>query len=324
MSTAAQILGHGARRPVTRSRIRRLYEAPESFTDLLPWAEYLPAHRAFALADGRSVGALFELQPVATNGQSAAYLAALAGQLQDLVTEAIPEEDPDPWVLQLFVQDEPSFRGFLRELRAQIDPRLAATPFSKHYLQTLETHLTRVTAPEGLFEDRITGGGRWRGRKRRVRACLYRRARPGSLALAELNDVSVRLTTALTGAGVGVRRGDGRMFYEWMLPWFNPKPVVGEGDPERLLERMPYPGDEDLPFGADLAECLLLTPPRSDVKHGVWWFDGLPHTCVTVQGLRRAPEPGHYTAEKSFGQQAFALFDQLPEGTTLTLVIVFK
>ncbi|MGH8473764.1 MAG: TraC family protein, partial [Gammaproteobacteria bacterium] len=73
MSTAAQALGHGARRPVTRSQIRRLYEAQESFTDLLPWAEYLPAHRAFALADGRSVGALFELQPVATDGQSAAY-----------------------------------------------------------------------------------------------------------------------------------------------------------------------------------------------------------------------------------------------------------
>ncbi len=325
MSPAAQTLGHTARPPVTRSRIRKLYEAPESFTDLLPWAEYLPAHRVFALADGRSAGALFELQPVATDGQSAEYLAALAGQLQDLVTEAIPEEDPDAWVLQLFVQDEPSFRGFLRELRAEIDPRLAATPFSEHYLQTLEAHLTRVTAPEGLFEDRITGGGRWRGRRRRVWACLYRRARPGgSLALAELNDVSVRLTTALTSAGVGVRRGDGRMFYEWMLPWFNPKPALGEGDPARLLEYMPYPGDEDLPFGADLADALVLTPPRSEVKHGVWWFDGEPHTCVTVQGLRRAPEPGHYTAEKSFGQQAFALFDQLSEGTVLTLVITFK
>jgi hypothetical protein len=114
------------------------------------------------------------------------------------------------------------------------------------------------------------------------------------------------------------------MFYEWMLPWFNPKPAMGDGDPYTLLERAPYPGDEDLPFGADFADSLVLTPPRSEVKTGVWWFDGMPHTCVTIQGLRRPPQPGHYTAERHLGDQAFALFDQMPEGTILTLVIVFK
>lgn len=304
MSTTAQTLGLAQgprRRPVTRSRIRKLYEAPESFTDLLPWAEYLPAHQAFALADGRSVGAFFELQPIATDGQSAEYLAGVSRQLQDLVTDAIPEEDPDPWVLQVFIQDEPSFHGFLCELRTQTDSRLLETPFTQHHLQTLEAHLARITAPAGLFEDRVTSG-RWRGRKRRVRVVLYRRARharEGSLPLAELNDVAVRLATALTAAGVAVRRGDGRMFYEWMLPWFNPKPAIGDGDPYRLLERTPYPGDEDLPFGADFADSLIVTPPRSEVQSGVWCFDGLPHTCVTIQGLRRAPHAGHYTAEKT-------------------------
>ena len=96
------------------------------------------------------------------------------------------------------------------------------------------------------------------------------------------------------------------------------------GDAYQLLETMPYPGDEDLPFGADFADSLILSPPRSDPKAGVWWFDGIPHTCVTIQGLRRSPHPGHYTAERAFGEQAFALFDQMPEGTCLTLVIVFK
>jgi hypothetical protein len=56
----------------------------------------------------------------------------------------------------------------------------------------------------------------------------------------------------------------------------------------------------------------------------LWWFDGMPQRCVTVQGLRRAPEPGHYTAERALGDQAFALFDQMPEGTVLTLVTVFR
>ena len=318
---------HGTRRrSITKARVQKLYDASASFTDLLPWAEFLPEHQAFVLADGRSVGAFFELQPVPTDGETPEYPSGLCGRLQDLVTNAVPEEDPDTWVLQFFVQDEPSFHGLLGDLRTHIDPLLLSTPFTQHYITTLDRHLTRITAPAGLFEDRITGG-RWRGRRRRVRAVLYRRtrhAREGSLPLAELSDISVRLMTALATAGVGVRRGDGQMFYEWMLPWFNPKPAVGDGDPYTLLKRAPYPGDEDLPFGADFADSLVLTPPRSETSTGVWWFDCVPHTCVTIQGLRRPPQPGHYTAERHLGDQAFALFDQMPEGTILTLVIVFK
>jgi hypothetical protein len=53
----------------------------------------------------------------------------------------------------------------------------------------------------------------------------------------------------------------------------------------------------------------------------VRWHAAAVHT---VQGLRRAPEPGHYTAERALGDQAFVLFDQMAEGTVLTLVIVFR
>ncbi|MCB1641900.1 MAG: TraC family protein, partial [Xanthomonadales bacterium] len=46
-----------ALRPVTRRRLARdQYTRPPSFTDLLPWCEYLPDHQAFLLEDGRSVG----------------------------------------------------------------------------------------------------------------------------------------------------------------------------------------------------------------------------------------------------------------------------
>ena len=93
-----------------------------------------------------------------------------------------------------------------------------------------------------------------------MRAVVYRRMRhprEAALPLAELNDVCVRITTALSAAGVTARRGDGRMLYEWLVPWFNPRPPLGDGDPYRLLERMPDPGDEDLPFGRDLADAFL-------------------------------------------------------------------
>ena len=45
------------------------------------------------------------------------------------------------------------------------------------------------------------------------------------------------------------------MLYEWLVPRFNPRPSLGDGDPNRLLERMPYPGDEDSPFGRDLVDA---------------------------------------------------------------------
>ena len=136
---------HALRRP------RVLHRSPAR-------AEYLPEHQAIALADGRSVGAFFELQPAATDGQSPEYLAGLCGRLQDLITDAVPEEDPCPWVLQLFVQDEPSLKAVVAGLRAETDPARLTTSFTRHYFETLEAHLNRVGAPGGLFEDRITGG----------------------------------------------------------------------------------------------------------------------------------------------------------------------
>lgn len=106
-----------------------------------------PRIRAFCSPTAAVWGAFFELQPVATDGQSAEYLAGVSRQLQDLITDAIPEDDPDPWVLQVFIQDEPSFHG-LCELRTQAASPLIETPFTQHHLQTLEAHLARSPHPE--------------------------------------------------------------------------------------------------------------------------------------------------------------------------------
>ena len=99
---------------------------------------------------------------------------------------------------------------------------------------------------------------------------------------------------------------------------------MSDGDAERLLEVAPYPGDEDLPFGHDLAERLTLSMPESDNDTATWWFDGLPHTAVTIQGLRRAPDVGHMTAERLSGDHVFALFDRLPEHTVMALTLTVK
>lgn len=316
--------------PVTTSAAKRLYDRPPSFTDLMPWVEYDPNSRTFLLEDGVSVGVLFEIFPVGTEARTPQFMTQLRDAIQTSLTDAIPEEDEAHWILQVYVQDEPSLKDFQKEVVDYAQPCAKDTAFTRHFQDTFSQHLTRITRPGGLFEDTAVTGTQWRGQVRRVRATLYRRLKlkgkiPPAIEVEEaMNDVATKWVASLASAGIRVQRGTGKDFYEWMLKWFNPKPVIADGDPDKLLEVAPYPGDEDLPFGYDLAERLTLTMPRSDNESSTWWFDGLPHTIVTIQGLRRAPEVGHMTAERQAGDHVFSLFDRLPEHTVMVLTLTIK
>ncbi|MEW8024844.1 MAG: conjugative transfer ATPase [Candidatus Thiodiazotropha sp.] len=316
--------------PVTTNQVKQLYERPPSFTDFLPWMEYNPASRTFLLEDGISVGALFELTPAGTEARTPAFMTQLRDAIQTALTDAIPEEDDAPWILQVYVQDDPSLQGFEQEIADYAQPGARESGYTHHFQQTLSEHLARITRPGGLFEDTAVTGTQWRGQVRRVRATLYRRLKPNgrvpsAVEIEEsLNDVATKWVASLASAGIRVRRGTGRNLYEWLLKWFNPRPEITGGDPDKLLEIAPYPGDEGLPFGHDLAERLTLTMPRSDNASATWWFDDLPHTLVTIQGLRRAPEVGHMTAERQAGDHVFSLFDRFPEYTVMVLTLTAK
>ena len=316
--------------PVTTREVKKLYERPPSFTDLLPWMEYNPASRAFLLEDGISVGALFELTPAGTEARTPEFMTQLRDAIQTALTDAIPEEDDSPWILQVYVQDEPSLQGFQKDVANYAQPSARDTAYTRHFQQTMREHLAQITRSGGLFMDTAVTGTRWRGQVRRVRATLYRRLKPNgrtpsAVEVEEaLNDVAIKWVASLASAGIRARRATGQDLYEWLLKWFNPKPEIAGGDPDKLLEIAPYPGDEALPFGHDLAERLTLTMPRSDNTSATWWFDELPHTIVTIQGLRRAPEVGHMTAERQAGDHVFSLFDRFPEHTVMVLTLTVK
>ncbi len=319
-----------AEAPLTTAAVARLYDRPPSFTDLLPWVEYDADSRTFLLEDGISVGALFEIAPAGTEARTPQFMQQLRDAIQTALTDAIPEEDEAPWILQVYVQDEPSLQEFQKEVAAYAQPSARDTPFTRNFQEMFAQHLARITRPGGLFEDNAVTGTHWRGQVRRVRATLYRRLKvkgktPSAVEVIEaMNDVAIKWVASLASAGIRVRRGTGKDLYEWLLKWFNPKPPITDGDPDKLLEVAPYPGDDDLPFGYDLAERLTLTMPRSDNETATWWFDGLPHTVVTIQGLRRAPEVGHMTAERQAGDHIFSLFDRLPEHTVMVLTLTAR
>ncbi|MCH8945079.1 MAG: conjugative transfer ATPase [Proteobacteria bacterium] len=314
--------------PLEQSAVKRLYRQPNSFTDLLPWVEYDPDSACFLLEDGISVGALFELEPAGTEARTLKFMTELRDAIQTALNDAIPEEEDAPWVLQVYVQDEPSLKKFAQDLSEYPDPRLRHTSFTRHQQAVMEDHLARISQPGGLFVDQAVTGSPWRGKRRVVRATLYRRLHPGGkppplIEVEEaLNDVAARWTAALASAGIRAHRGNGKDLYEWLLHWFNPAAEVANGDPDQLLKVAPYPGDAAMPFGYEFAEQLTLSMPRSE--DGIWWFDDIPHTVVSVQGLRRAPDIGHITAERQVGDHMVALFDRLPEHTVMAMTLTIK
>lgn len=312
-------------RPVTKAEYRTLYDRPDSFTDLLPWVDYDPATQQFLLADGVTVGALYELTPIPCEARSQAVLEESHERLHNVIAESLPEADP-PWVLQMFVEDSPSLASTTARLEAYVaEHDLAESPFSREYLALMRAHLRALSQPGGLFLDRDTERP-WSGQLRRVRLALYRPAPAASLdttSSEELDHIAARFESSLRSAQLGPRRLHASDLYEWLVPWFNPAPALADGDPNRLLELAPYPPEAEQPIGRDFAALFTFSCPESKAD-GSWYFDGLPHRAVTIQSLRRVPRIGHLTAERTEDQRIFAVYDLMPPGTRFSMTIVVQ
>ena len=317
---------------VAEQDVAALYQRPRSFTDFLPWMEYVEDSQCFLLEDGTSVGAFLDLTPIGTEARDESFLNNLRDSIQAALTDSIPEQDAAPWVIQFFVQNEHDL-SFLEDRLANYgSPAALKSEYHKFYLEECKNHLASITAPGGLYKDSAVTGTRWRGQFRRVRVVIYRRGAKSEKqktvlvdAEALLNDTMSRVTAALEVAGLTCRRGTGEDFYRWMLSWFNPNPrnTNCEG-PQKLIKLAPYIAPDHQCYGHDFAESLVLTCPKSDAEHGVWWFDGLPHAFISIQNFRNIPAIGILTAEKTFGNHTYALFDRLPENTILCLTITIK
>ena len=288
---------------VTRARRRVIGNPPPSFTDLLPWTDYLADEQAFLLEDGTSRGAVFELTPTSTEGRTQEFLQRQADALRSAINGSFPELDDGEWVVQFFAQDDPRIDSVYDDLVAYIRPEILNTPYTQDYLRRMRAHLSNMSRVEGLFVDTEVSGIRFRGQRRRIRAVVYRRRagaqeldRDGIGAAEQLKNVCERFEASLRQGGVRTHRCTGKDFYEWLLPWFNPRPGIAPDSVAKLLQIAPYPGDEDLPFGRDFADLVLLSKPRSDVERGLWYFDDLPHVALTFQQLRNKPVVGHLTA----------------------------
>ncbi|GKV93195.1 conjugative transfer ATPase, PFL_4706 family protein [Pectobacterium carotovorum subsp. carotovorum] len=322
-------------RPATQADEQALYEVAPSFVALLPWVEYLPESQSMLLEDGISVAAFFELTPLGTEGREPAWLAQARDALENALQDSFDELDDNPWVLQLYAQDETNFDPYLQTLHGYIQPRAQHSRFTEFYLHSMAHHLRAVAKPGGLFEDATVTRLPWRGQTRRVRMVVYRRtagstARRGQTPEQALNVVCDRLCGGLANAGIRTQRLDAPHIHDWLLRWFNPHPTLlgtSAEDRERFYQLTAYPDTHDadeieLASGCDFSQRLFFGQPRSDAIRGMWHFDGMPHRVMMTDRLRTPPSVGHMTGENRKGDAINTLFDQMPEDTMMCLTLV--
>lgn len=148
---------------------QQVYHANPSIVDYLPWAEFLDREQCILLDDGVSVGAVFDITPVATEGRTDDRLEQMRDTVEDALQDSFDEHDENPWVVQFFCQDENNVDAYLDRLRGYIKPHAQGSQLSESWLKETERHMRGIARPEGLFKDTLITDQPWRGQQRRTR-----------------------------------------------------------------------------------------------------------------------------------------------------------
>lgn len=330
-----QVPEQGKKRPLSPVDVARMYGRPSSFVQKLPWYEFQTESKTVLLDDGKSVGAVFDVVPIATEGRSYNWLQDRRDMIQDTLQDCFEELSSGPWIIQQYTYDDDNMEEYIEKLRAYPKAYCKDTRYTQEWLDIMESHLRGICKEGGLFEDKEVLDGPWGGKIRRIKMVVYRRLPPkwksyaGMTPEEELNDVIQKLETALKDAGILLIRNTGKMFYEWMLGWFNPRPLLTHGDKRKFRELASYVDEADLPFGDDLAESLFFNLPKSDAENQTWTFDELPHRCIRVHKVRRTPkigqisgEVGAVTPDGASTGKASCMMDKMPPGTIMATTII--
>ena len=318
--------GGGRRSGVPKGRAASLYRAERSFVDHLPWVEALEGG-AILLEDGRSVGAVWEIQPCGTEGRGGDWLAEVRDALQNVLQDSFDELDAAQWVVQTYTWREPDLSHEAEVFDRYVAGRAAGSRYSAAYAEMLARHYRGVARPGGLFADRLSQS-RWSGARQRTFVAICRWARDGrsveggaATLLGELEDTGEKFMRALEGVGgLTRRRVSGAEFHGWLTRWFNAYTDLTPDNPAAFARD--HVADPELPHGDDFAESLFYCCPRSDAENGVWWFDRTAARILTVEGVRKPPAIGLVTGEARHGDAVNAVLDQLPEGTVYATTLV--
>lgn len=304
----------------------------QTITDELPWVDYLPDYQQIVFADNITVMACYEIVPIPTEARSVPVLRSIIQDLIPLVEGVFPEKAIDPWVMGIYGDLDPRIDdSVMANIRDYASERAKGSEYTEDYIKMMDEHYRDITTPGGYFYDDLVTGSDWGGKTQRARVTVcrrYSRSRPKQDTSEELMAICEKLEDTFTTLGVSAKRLDGKGFYTWMRNWLNPEPASCGGDPRRLDEQAPWPGDEcgdeDLPLSFDMGELVTLSQPVVDKKTGIWYLDGLPHVVLQAQSIVSPPYCGALTGEVEKNGKRFTTIDLLPANTVIALTIIFE
>lgn len=339
--TALKLSGYlpfGDEKPLTEKEYASIYkQEKQSFVDYLPFYDYDDKEQIFLFDDECSVGTAFELYAFDVDGRSQETFTQLEIDIRRALS-TIPEREEDPWILQVFLQDEP-IQSLVADIKAYAKPEVRNSELSQEWFDILEEHIGDMCKKDGLFLEDFTGLP-WGGQVRRVRCCLYRKYdkrkffNSKGVLKSEVNSPARELKAVrdmfirgVNSAGIKSRILNQHDMRSWLFPWFSPNPT-GFKDAYEYLKKTPYPGDpeSDIEPGAgfDIAETLVVQKPKTD-NDGNWYFCDEAQRFIPLQAIDTKPKTGIVTADQKRGDDiATAMWNQMPKNSVFAMTIVIK
>ncbi len=315
----------------------KMVKDTRSFTELLAPRLDL-GNQCIGLQDFTSVGRMFEVECANADAKSEDMLKSMHTRLCRAITQCLPQLSSKPWIMQWFVQDDiDCIRHRLADtIRQYSGSHCQHNSFSEHWFETLQEHINDLTSVGGLFADSTATDGRWRGKRRRIRLCIWRDSlysRPDDNDDGE--QILEQLVSTFAQADVRLIPAGAKELYEWLTFWFVPHPE--KDSPFRhtweLLDANPWVHDTaqrsmalvSQSAGSDIARAALHgAAPWTWKKPGIWWFRGCPSRFITIDDLVGEPNVGHLTRERLFGDSTGTLWDQIPDQSIWSMTIVFS
>lgn len=321
------LIGANNKEAITEKVVKTRYsKAHPSLPDQLSVVDFCDKQNLFLLQDGLSIGSGYELGSIPAEATSPEHLEAVFHKIRDTFASVVPLHKQDPWVMQMYVNDDYHLKPVLTHITQHLAPNIAKMPFTQDYLARLDDLFTKLVRPKGLFLDPKTDRP-YRGRRRRIRVLFYRQYKQikttREQALLEHQEVMAQIESKLKSPGLQLKKLTGTDYYQWWVRWFNPKPAITQGNVEELLQGFPYPKGKQ-PAAYRLSQAVFFSLPESNEQGFV--LDGYPHRILYVDGLRETPEIGLLSREKAQAnpQHRYALLDRLPEGAIYTIQVTFS
>ena len=161
-----------SQKKIKTSDIARQYQTRDSFPDLLPWAEFSDDENIMMLEDMKSYGMALEIQDISSEAKPDEIIQKIHQSLKGMMDGVLPLEDKNPWIMQMFIQDDLTLDPLYRRLKDYVKDK--DDPMTKNYLGIMERHFKLMCRESGMFIDPLSNLP-FRAKTRRIRAVIYRR-----------------------------------------------------------------------------------------------------------------------------------------------------